>query len=145
VRPSSPTLQSILSFVHILPPRLQTLSSLSPALTNKSLLSSKPPPSPLHSPSQLLIQCSSSDTMPASSLLLACTASTLRACMCCQTPISATIDTLRMYPVHHEAGVYDGLNSIMTDFLFRCPSQRWANNSASRSPQWVHTIICVWF
>jgi hypothetical protein len=44
---------------------------------------------------------------------------------------------LCMYPVHHEDGVYDGLNSIMTDFLFRCPSQRWANHSASRSPQCV--------
>jgi hypothetical protein len=42
-----------------------------------------------------------------------------------------------MYPVHHEAGVPSGLNSIMTDFLFHCPSQRWANSSSSRSPQCV--------
>lgn len=122
---------------------LQTHSSLSPALTKTSLLPSTPHLSSVIF--QPVIQRSCSDTMPASSLLLACTASTSRACMRRHTPASATFDTLRMYPVHHEAGVYDRLNSIMTDFLFRCPSQRWANNSASRSPQCVHTVMCVRF
>jgi carboxylesterase type B len=46
-----------------------------------------------------------------------------------------SLDIARLYPVHQEAAVSDGLNAIMTDFLFHCPSQRWANHSASRSPQ----------
>lgn len=49
-----------------------------------------------------------------------------------------SFDISHLYPVHHEAGVPGGLNSIMTDFLFHCPSQRWANNSSSRSPQFLY-------